>query len=54
MSGVRIESRNAGTREKDVAMAYQNTIIINTIWYYFIRYWKSIMKFNYHEQKFHE
>ena len=32
----------------------QNTILINTIWYYFRRYGKSTMKFNYQKQNWLE
>ena len=44
-----MERGKAGTRKRSpdgLSIPNQYTIIINIIWWYFIRYGKSIMKFN--------
>ena len=44
-----MEKSKAGMKKKKslygLSLPNQNTIIINIIWYYFIRYGKSTMKF---------
>ena len=47
--GVSMERSKAGTNKRSpngLTHPNQNTIIINKIWYYFIRNGKGIMKFN--------
>ena len=38
----------AGTKTDGLSLPNQNTILINIIWYFFIRYGKSIRKFYYY------
>ena len=47
--GVSMERSKAGTKERCpdcLSLPYQNTTLINIIWYYFTRYGKSTMKLN--------
>ena len=49
-----MERGKAGTKKRSpdgLSHPNHNTIIINIIWKYFIRYGKSTMKFNQHEIK---